>query len=248
MESFFNADIDTNISTDNILYNIINSYEPKYTFLYCTIIILGIFISGKISYDSNMLVGLIFCSIIIYYIYTWKKYNTLTKVQIDKEKFDKLCTKNKILYKYPKIVDFLFYMENFKSNNLKEFTKLITLFENFTKLYEYCLINNKLIDPNYKVLIDLKITILNTINNFTFTLYSNGYDDILVKHKISAENIIDELLGNLIVLYKKQKYYNGYDNASKILNTSNVLAYNILYDNNYREHYNNYNVSNLIFF
>lgn len=248
MESFFNTNIESNIETNNILYNIINSHEPKNIFLYGIIMIICIFISTKIIYNNNILIGIIFCSIIIYYIYTYKRYNTLTSIQIEKEKFDKLNTSNNILYKYPKIVDFLFYIENLKSNNYQEFSKLIELFENFCKLYEYCLINNQLISSNYKIFVDLKITILNTINNFIFTLDKTEYENIIIKQKISAENLIDELLNNLIILNKKKTYYDGYNVYSKQINTSNVLAYNIMYDSQYDGHYTQYNIGDLIFY
>jgi len=248
MESFFNKDIKTNIETDNILYNIINGNNPQYTFLYGIIIVIICFISTKIYYNYNILIGLIFCSLIIYYLYTFKKYNILTKTQINNEKFEKLYSENQILYKYPKIVDFLFYMENFKSNNIQEFNNLVLGFENFCELYEFCLIDFNLIFSSYKSLIDQKILILNIINNFTFSTLSIQYENILIKQKESAEILINDLLNNLVLLYKQKIYYDGYNVQTNNIPKTNILPFNILYDINYREHYDKYNIQDLIFF
>jgi len=248
MESFFNTNIDTNIETENLLYNVINSYDPKSIFMYGVIIVIITFISTKISYNYNILIGLIFCSLIIYYLYTFKKYNILTRTQINNEKFTQLYSKNQILSKYPKIVDFLFYMENFKSDNIQEFEKLILAFENFCKLYEYCLIDYNLILTSFNSLVDQKIKILTTINSFIFTTIPIEYENILIKQKDSAENLLNDLLNNLTLLYKKKIYYDGLNINSNLISTSNILPYNISYDSDYRQHYSNYNVSNLIFF
>lgn len=247
MESFFNTNISAG-ETNNLMYNIINSSDPKSVFTYGLIIVIGIFVSQKIAWSSNVLIGLIFCSLIIYYVYTYKKHNVLTSIQMDEEKFSALNSKNQILQKYPKIVDFLFYMEEFKSNNIQEYETLVSMFENFCKLYEYCLIDNNLIFSSYNSLVDQKISILNTINNFIFTTIQTEYESILIKQKISAEKIIDELLNNLVVLSKQKIYYNGYNLGTKTINSNKVIPYNTLYDVNYREHYDKYNVANLIFF
>lgn len=248
MESYFDTTVKSNNNTDNILYNVINSQDPKQIFLYMSIIICIIFISTKINYNSNILIGLVFCSLIIYYLYTHRKYNILTDNEKFKEKYYNLYTENNILIKYPKIVDFLFYMEKFKSKSINEYNNLIEIFENFCKIYEYCIIDYNLIFTNYQKLVDLKITILNQINNFIFVNKNIKYDDILLKQKISAEKIIDELLNNLVILYKKKIYYDGYDANVINIDYSNILPFNILYEPNYKKQTEQFNPSNLVFF
>jgi hypothetical protein len=248
MESFFNSNIETYIETENVLYNIINSQDPQQIFLYGIIIVIITFISTKIIYNSNILIGLIFCSLIIYYLYVYRKNNILSDTEIFKDKFNMLYTKNQILIKYPKIIDFLFYMENFKYINISEFNNLISFFENFCKLYEYCLINYNLIFQNYQTLVNQKINILNQINNFIFITYKVEYENILIKQKIAAEEILNNLLNNLVILYKKKIYYDGYNNNINDIDYSNILPHTILNDVNYREHYDQYNISNLLFF
>lgn len=248
MESYFETTLKTNKETDNILYNIINSQDPKQIFLYAIIIIIVTFISTKIIYDSNILIGLIFCTLIIYYLYTYRKYNIITSEEKFNDKFNNLYTKNNILEKYPKIVDFLFYLENFKHKNIVGYNDIINSFENFCKIYEYCLIDYNLIFTNYQKLVDLKIIILNKINNFIFINKNSSYDDVIFKQKISAGIVINELLNNLVILYKKKLYYDGYNNGTINIDYSNVLPYNILYDTNYKKQTDKYNISDLIFY
>lgn len=248
MESFYKSYIDTNPETDNLVYNIINSGSPEYLFSYCLIIVGITFLSTKITWDTNILLGLVFCSIIIYYIYTYRKNNILTENEIFKEKFSNLYTKNQILSKYTQIVDFLFYMENLKSNNIQQFNKLVNLFENFCEVYEYCLLDSGLIFSSYQDLIDQKILILNTINSFVFTTNDINYENIIIKQKMAAEKILDKLLNNLVLLNKKKIYYHGYNLGVKKIEDSNILAYNYLYEPNYRKGYNQYNSSDLVGF
>ena len=65
MESFYKSYINTNIETENPIYNIFNSADPESIFMYSLIIISITWISTKLIYDFNILIGLVFCSIII---------------------------------------------------------------------------------------------------------------------------------------------------------------------------------------
>ena len=248
MESYFQTTLETNKETDNLLYNVINSQDPQQIFLYGMIIVIITFISTKIIYNSNVLIGLVFCSLIIYYLYTYRKYNITTDKEKFNKKFNSLYTSNNILVKYPKIVDFLFYLENFKYFSIQQYNNIISLFENFTKIYEYCLLDYNMIFTSYQKLVDIKISILNEINNLNFIYKNVEYENVLIKQKISAEKIIDELLNNLVILYKKKIYYDGYNNGTINIDYSNILAYNILDEPNYNKHTDQYNISNLISF
>lgn len=234
------------IDTENLLYNIINSNEPKNIFMYSVIIIIGIYISINITFNYNIFIGLIFCSLIIYYFYTWDKYNYLSRSSIDKEKFNLLFTKNQILQKYPYIVDFLYYFENFKSNNLQQYENLIIAFENFVKIYEYCILDNTLITKFYSTLNAQKLYIMNIINIFIFTQNRLDYDKIILAQQLQAEKILNKFLNVLVVLNKKKIYYDGYNNNTNIIDTSNILPYNIFYDTNSKYSNLQYNISNLL--
>jgi len=246
MESFFNSDIKLNIKTDNIFYNLVNSDDPQYIFLYFIIILGFVFISTKINYNINILVGLIFSSILIYYFYTYKDINNFSKNKLLIDKFDNLYTQNQILNKYPKIVDFLFYFENFKEFSILKFNSLISEFENFCQIYEYCLIDERLIFTNFRKLTDLKITILSLINSFIFNINSNSYSKILINQKKAAEKILNDLLNRLILIYKKTIYYKGYDVTKKVIQYGDILPYNILYEIQNKN--DTFKIQNLLFF
>jgi hypothetical protein len=234
-----------NIETNNLIYNIINFNEPKNIFLYGVIIVIGIFISTNITYNYNILIGLIFCSLIIYYQYTYFKYNVLTRKKIDKEKFDNLYSKNQILSKYIDIVDFLFYFENYKSNNIQQYESLVIAFENFVKIYEYCLIDNTLIFKFFSTLNSAKISILVIINSFTFTKQQMSFENIIIIQKIEAEKLLNKYLNTLAILYKKKIYYDGYNNSTKNIELSNILPYNLLFETDYKYGELQYNIANL---
>ena len=232
--------------TNNLLYNIINFNEPQNIFFYGIIIVIGIFIFSNITINYNILIGLIFCSIIIYYQYTYFKYNILTRDKIDKEKFDQLYSQNQILRKYSDIVDFLFYYQNLKSNNIQQFQELINAFENFVKIYEYCLIDNTLIFKFYSTLVSQKIYIMTIINSFIFSKREIGYENIIIRQKIECEKLLNNYLNILAIMYKKKIYYDGYSNSSNNVTISNVLPFNILYDTDYKYGNLQYNIADLL--
>lgn len=248
MESYLFEKLDRNVETNNLLYNIINSAEPEIIFIYGSIIVLGIYISINLTFNYNIFIGLILCSFIIYYIYTYNKYNLLTRSKIDKEKFNSLCSKNQILQKYPDIVDFLFYIENFKVNNLQQYDKLVSEFENFVKIFEYCVIDNNLIFKFYSTLISKKILILYIINSFVFTQIPIEYEKILIRQKIEAEKILNKYINYVYVLYKKKIYYDGYNINKNCISNVNILPYNIVHDADYKYGNLQYNIANLTMF
>ena len=246
MESLFNKKKIN--ETNNLLYNILNFNEPQNIFTYGIVIVIGIFISSNISLNYNILIGLIFCSLVIYYQYTWFKYNVLTREQIHKEKFDQIHSRNQILNKYTDIIDFLYYFENFKSNNIQQYENLINSFENFIKIYEYCLIDNTLIFKFFTHLNSIKVYILLIINSFIFTKLQMDFEDIVILQKTEAEKLLNKYLNTLMILYDKSIYYDGWTNKTSIINKTNIIPYNILFETDYEYGKSQYNMENLLSF
>ena len=232
--------------TNNIIYNILNYDEPSIIFNYGIFLIIIIFIFSKINFNINILIGLLFFSIISYYFYTYKEINTIGKLELKKNKFNSLYTKSKILEKYPDIVDILFYMEEFKNQSISIYNELIKNFENFCKIYEYCTIDYKLIYSYYSTLTDIKINILFSLNSFIFSSYDNYLETKINNIKISTERTLNKLLNNLVIINKKKLYYNGYNNTTKLIDYSNIVPSNIVDNINYLP--NSYNISNLLYF
>ena len=138
-------------------------------------------------------------------------------------------------------------MESYKLLNLERFQSLIENFEEFCKVYEYCLIDYNLINNYFQTLINQKIELLYILNSFIFTTFELIYEDKIIVIRKSAEKILNQLLNNLVIIYKKKIYYNGYNVNTSILNHG-VLPYNIVYNSDYDKNRSNFNISNLIFF
>jgi len=215
-------------STPNILYNIINYEEPRIIFNYFILIIIFIFIFSNINFNISIFIGLIFCSIVIYYFYTDRTTNYTYNAEKKKEKFNSLFTTNDTLEKYPEIVDSLFYIEDLKKYNIPEFNLLQSLSEQFFNLYEACKIDYSLINVYYKTMVDLKILILNKINTLAINTFNNKITDKLLLVKKNLELKLNKYLNELTIIQEKNLYYNGYNNNTILIDKSNVLPSNFL--------------------
>ncbi len=232
----------------NILYNIINFEEPEYLFYYGVLLVFFIFISSKITFSTSVLIGLVFYCILIYYYYTDRNLNNIYESEKFKEKFNTLKTSNYTLKKYPKFVDILFYMEDFKKFSLPTYLEVVALFEEFSNLYESCNNDYNLIDSLYKNMNLVKIKIITKMNYFTLNTQSFQYSDKINDIKKNIEKVLNSYLDEIVLLQKKKIYYNGYNNTTSILDTSGVIPYNILNDPNPLSRDEFPNLSNLYVF
>lgn len=212
--------------TDNIIYNIINYQEPQTIFFYGILLIIFIFISAKIDFNYSILIGLIFYSIFIYYLYTNKKENYIDNFEKLNTKYELLNTNNNILKKYPNIIDFLYYMTEYKNISPSIYFKIQELFANFILLYEACLQDINLINANYSTLGIIKNKILYTINSFTFNILSNVATVKLYDMRKNIESILNNFMNELLILQKKDIYYNSYNIKTQIINTTNIMPSN----------------------
>lgn len=232
--------------TDNVIYNIINYQEPQTLFLYGVLLVIFIFISAKIDFNYSILIGLMFYSILIYYLYTNKKVNYIDNFDKLNTKYENLNTSNNILKKYPNIIDFLYYMSEFKSVSPSIYFNIRTLFENFILLYESCLQDINLINDNFLSLTIIKNEILYKINSFTFNLLSNAETVKLYDMRKTVENILNNFMKELLLIQKKDIYYNGYNTKTKIINIDDILPANYFdIDNNYVRNTKQYDACNL---
>lgn len=215
-------------STPNILYNIINYEESNIIFNYFILIIIFLFIFSNIDFKVSTFIGLIFCSIIIYYFYTYRSVNYIYEIEKKKEKFNKLSTIDKTLEPYPEIVDIFFYIEDLRQFNMPQFNRIQLLTEQFFKLYEASNVDYNLIDTYYPTMIDLKLLILSSLNTFTINTFNSKITDKLLLVKKNIELKLNNYLTELSIIQEKKLYYNGYNNNTYIIDNSNVLASNFL--------------------
>jgi Ca2+/Na+ antiporter len=233
-------------STSNILYNIINYEESYIIFNYFILIIFFLFIFSNIDFKVSTFIGLIFCSIIIYYFYTYRSVNYLYNVEKNKEKFNKLSTIDKTLESYPEIVDIFFYIEDLRQFNIPQFNKIQSLSEQFFKLYEACNVDYSLINIYYSTMIDLKVLILSSLNTFIINTISHKITDKLLIVKQKLELKLNNYLNELFIIQEKNLYYNGYNNSTYVINKSNILPSNFLDPIEYNK-FSNLNNNNFIY-
>jgi hypothetical protein len=232
--------------TDNIIYNVINYQEPETIFFYGFLLIIVIYASSKINFNYSILVGLIFYSIFIYYLYTDKKVNDIDEFNKLNTKYELLNTNNNILKKYPNIIDYLFYMSEIKSTSPRIYFEIQTLFEQFIILYEACLQDITLINQNYTSLITIKDKILYSINFCTFNLLSNVGSIKLYDMRRTVEKLLNHFLEELVILQKKDIYYNSYNTRTIPIDISNIKPSNFLdTQNQYIRNTKQYDVLNL---
>lgn len=232
--------------TDNVIYNIINYQSPQIIFSFGLLLVIFIYTSARINFNYSILIGLIFYSILIYYIYTNIQVNYVNNYDKLNEKYELLNTNNNILKKYPNIIDFLFYMTEFKSASLTNYLKLESLFEQFILYYESCLEDIKLINTNFDNLKMIKNKILFTINFFNFNLLSNTQTLKLYEMRKNIEKLLNAFLDELYTLQDKNIYYNGFNYKTSLLNKDNVYPVNFLdYQNQYIRNTKQYDISNL---
>jgi hypothetical protein len=232
--------------TNNVLYNIINYQEPQTIFFYGFLLVIVIYASSKIEFNHSILIGLIFYSIFIYYLYTNKKVKNIDEFEKLNTKYNVINTSNNILKKYPNIIDFLYYMGEFKFCSTKIYLEIQDFFEQFIILYEACLQDISLINANYLTLMTLKNKILSYINFFTFNLLTNAETVKLYELRTTCQKMLNEFMKELLTLQQKDIYYNGHNIKTKPIDTSGVLPSNFLDAyNQYVRNTKQYDVLNL---
>ena len=206
------------MSDDNLLYNIINKENNQVLFFYGILLVLTILIFTNIYFSTSLFIGLILFSILISYNHTYNQNNKIT----EEYKIEKKSKNVDVDENNPDIVDFLFYLKSYKQFSTEIYNNIKTLLKNFIKLNNDCLKNKKLINNYFNVLINIKISILKSLESFNL---NGALSEELLKNKIEIEKILNKYLENLLLINKKDIYYNGYNNTTKILSNDNILGY-----------------------
>lgn len=229
--------------TPNVIYNILNFEEPNIVFQYGVLLIIFMIVFSSISINYGIIIGLLFYSIIVYYFYTDRNLNNLYATEKYNDKFQTLERQTNVIKEYPRVVDFLFYMQDMRKYSLSTYDEINRLFREFCILYKSCNTDYNLIDRLYQKMVDIKIDIMNKINAFNYNTNGYEYSNKMFKSKKQAEKILNDLLDELVLIQKKKNYYNGYNHETKVLDTSGVLPYNIV--SNPNPEFKNINIPNM---
>ncbi len=218
--------------SDFFLYNILNFEEPQIVFMYGAGLVIFLFIASKINFSLSLLISLIFYTIIVYYFYTYRNQNYLYETEKNNQKFQNINTNSNQLKNFPKIVDLLYFFEDFKKYNIDEYKQIVNLLTQFSTMYDSCKTDYNLIDRLYSNMLYIRIKILYKMDSFIFNTYGTQYSNMIIDTKEKTKLILGEMLDELILLHKKKIYYNGYNMNSTVLDTSGVRPYNVLQNNN----------------
>ena len=229
------------IENSSFIYDIINSQSNFTLFFFSVLFVITILIFSSIEISFTLFVGLIIYVLFIKYysiLNDTANINENEKFKIKKNKYD-------ISINHPEIIDFLFNIEDLKQFSFILFNELKILIINFINTYDDCINDYTLVNDYYNTLINLKLKILITIENFNI----NGAPrDIIINNKKMIESILNKYLDNLKLLNNKNNYYNGFDLYAKEINNNNVEPSNLFdYGNNYRGNLLDFNIQNYNF-
>jgi hypothetical protein len=214
--------------TDNILYNIINFEEPQQIFYYFIFFIIFLVVFTNIDFSITLFIGIIFFSILIYYFYTDRKINNIDATKKINTKFETFSDdENNIIKEYPDIIDFIFYLSTFKEYNIDTFNDIVNLFDNFVFLYNSILIDKTLSSSLFKSITLIKYSIINKIDSFNLNTDNFVLSKQIQKNRLRAEELLNKYLDNVLLIHKKNLYYNGYNNNSQIITSNNIIEYNL---------------------
>lgn len=214
--------------TDNILYNIINFEEPQQIFYYFIFFIIFLVVFTNIDFSITLFIGIIFFSILIYYFYTDRKINNIDATKKINTKFETFSDdENNIIKEYPDIIDFIFYFSTFKEYNIDTFNDIVNLFDNFVFLYNSILIDKSLSSSLFKSITLIKYSIINKIESFNLNTDNFILSKQIQKNRLRAEELLNKYLDNILLIHKKNLYYNGYNNKSQIITSNNIIEYNL---------------------
>lgn len=230
------------IENSSFIYDIINSQSNFTLFFFSVLFVITILVFSSIEITFTLFVGLII------YVLFIKYYSTMNDTQNinEQEKFKIKKNKYDISDNHPEIIDFLFNIEDLKQFSFILFNELKILIINFVNTYDDCINDYTLVNDYYNTLVNLKLKILITIENFNI---NGAPKEIVINNKQMIENILNKYLDNLKLLNDKNNYYNGFDlYAKEIEDNNNIKPSNLFdYENVYRGNLLDFNIQNYNF-
>lgn len=230
------------IENSSFIYDIINSQSNFTLFFFSVLFVITILVFSSIEITFTLFVGLII------YVLFIKYYSTMNDTQNinEQEKFKIKKNKYDIPDNHPEIIDFLFNIEDLKQFSFILFNELKILIINFVNTYDDCINDYTLVNDYYNTLVNLKLKILITIENFNI---NGAPKEIVINNKQMIENILNKYLDNLKLLNDKNNYYNGFNlYAKEIADNNNIKASNLFdYENVYRGNLLDFNIQNYNF-
>jgi hypothetical protein len=172
--------------------------------------------------ELNIVYGTMIGLLVIYLYYTTQVRNEENLNILSKQKEDLLFPKpiKTIEFNHKDMINFLFSIQDFYQNNPQAYEDMIENIDQFFVLYNEIIINPELANQNYQNLVDLKRSILNSLQSIIINLLPNVQrDNKLQESVVVLNNILNKYLSDIKKLHENLIYKNGYNMRTTLINT-----------------------------
>jgi hypothetical protein len=184
----------------------------------------------------NILFGTIIAGIIIYYLYYNDTQNTIKKDYIIKEKKNIIIPKSDVVNTSQsdeniELINFLFTIQDFYTFNPQSYSSLIQNIDYFYQLKDDAENNNFNAGLDCNSMKEIKRNALNSLMEITYKLKPNlEYDNKLKNAVEELNNILNNEIYKIYLLYKKYNYDNNNTTRTQLVDTNDILPYNTYND------------------
>jgi len=194
----------------------------KDIFWYVVIFCVIIFIVSRMDIKLNVVFGTGIAIIIIMYMYNQNQSSQIEDNLLRHEKQDLIYPRPKYTIEYANddIIDFLFSIQDFYPRNPQAYEDMIESCDQFFILYHEIKTNSQLANFNYQNLIDLKRSMLNSLQSILINMVPNvGRDNKLQESITVLDIILNRYLDEIKRIHDEYLYEHGYDIHTTLINT-----------------------------
>ena len=215
---------------------IFDNINKSHLFFYVIIFIIILYFFSRLDITLNILFGTIIAGIIIYYLYYNDTQNTIKKDYIIKEKKNIIIPKSDVVNTSQsdeniELINFLFTIQDFYTFNPQSYSSLIQNIDYFYQLKDDAENNNFNAGLDCNSMKEIKRNALNSLMEITYKLKPNlEYDNKLKNAVEELNNILNNEIYKIYLLYKKYNYDNNNTTRTQLVDTNDILPYNTYND------------------
>jgi hypothetical protein len=190
---------------NNSIFYSIDKIDNRFAFQYIIIIIVCVYIFGKIKVEGNSLIGLIIAIILIIYINSKRNVFSVTENDDLKLKLNAILPKPKFFQVHPKLIKFFFGIRDFREYSEKPYNAMIIAVDNMAKI-EYDI--NIGIEKCYQVVDIAKKNMYDALNHLQSYIHIIPLAKATTIKLQKAQNILKILLLELMdnIIYNCNKH------------------------------------------
>lgn len=200
---------------DNNIFLQIEKSDSKTLFFYGIVIIILLSIFQYLSIGTNILIAFFLAILIIVYFNSKNQYTEKSNKEIYDNKVDLIKPKPKRIQNYPKLVDFIFSIQDFYLYNIPAYEQMIDSIDNILELYEETKINYSVAGINYNLIDSERKEAVNNLHSIIYNIPSNTFMLNKLNSTIDElNNLLYEILDEIYTYYKLYIYNNGYNRGT----------------------------------